>query len=42
MALPMPWDTSKVPVSGTQVTQSSTTTSEADTITVLCSGNCYQ
>ncbi|MFK0019992.1 hypothetical protein [Streptomyces sp. NPDC090798] len=42
MALPMPWETSKVPAAGAQDTRSSTTHGEAHTVSVLCSGNCYQ
>lgn len=41
MALPMPWDTSKTP---TATTHNTTIESAGaiSTVTVLCTGNCYQ
>ncbi|MEV6946823.1 hypothetical protein AB0N07_33625 [Streptomyces sp. NPDC051172] len=40
MAAPMPWETSKTPTAITHRTPAAD--SEAGTVTVLCSGNCYQ
>ena len=40
MAAPMPWETSKTPTAVTH--RSPAADSEGGTVTVLCSGNCYQ
>jgi hypothetical protein len=40
IAAPMPWETSKTPAAVTHPT--STAASESGTVTVLCSGSCYE
>lgn len=41
MAAPMPWETSKTPPA-TLHHAKATTTHSGDTLTVLCTGGCYQ
>ncbi|MEV7817264.1 hypothetical protein AB0P05_42450 [Streptomyces flaveolus] len=41
MAAPMPWETSKTTTATTHHVPS-TTASDSDTVTVLCSASCYE
>jgi hypothetical protein len=42
MAAPMPWETSKTPTSATHHDLPSTTAGGSGTVTVPCSGSCYE
>ncbi|NUP44201.1 MAG: hypothetical protein HOY76_46040 [Streptomyces sp.] len=41
IAAPMPWETSKTPTTTTHNT-TSTAAGDSGTVTVLCSGSCYE